>query len=437
MTISERILQTITDSGPLDDDEIAQRLHVVRQQVNQAARRLESSGRLRRYEGSKGKIVNEILDGGNGAVRSVPQESPLDSLVTEPTTGRPAARDAATQLLLVTCVKTKADTPTAAKDLYVSPLFKRQRAYAEKLGVPWFILSAEHGLVAPDEWLAPYERYLPETPRAYRRAWGSFVVARLSLLMGDLRGLTIEVHAAAEYIDAIRGPLIAAGAGLVEPLEGLTHGQRLHWYDDQSEVPTVDPEPSSALPTVQELVGRLRESAIALTPAELIQRGPADLRVPGLYSWWVDAQGAQDLSAGLGGSIEPGLVYAGLAGATRWPSGKKSSNTLWSRITGMHLGKKHSFSTLRRTFGSVLAASHGWSEIDEVALTGWMQDHLRVVLVPYPDADDLGRVEEAVLSELNPPLNLRSVPSTDIRRALSALRSKHGTKQRSIRPVSR
>ena len=75
-------------------------------------------------------------------------------------------------LLLVTCVKSKLTVPAAAKDLYVSPLFTRQRAYAENRGLPWFILSAEHGLVAPEEWLAPYERYLPDTPAAYRAAWG-------------------------------------------------------------------------------------------------------------------------------------------------------------------------------------------------------------------------------------------------------------------------
>jgi len=33
----------------------------------------------------------------------------------------------------------------------------------------------------------------------------------------------------------------------------------------------------------------------------------------------VDASGAVDLSRGLGSPIQPGLIYAGLAGATRWP----------------------------------------------------------------------------------------------------------------------
>src|SRR5680860_82227 len=85
-------------------------------------------------------------------------------------------------LLLVACVKAKAAAPAAARDLYVSPLFRKERDYAERSGVPWFILSAEHGLVAPDEWLAPYERYLPDTPRSFRSAWGHWVAERLELL---------------------------------------------------------------------------------------------------------------------------------------------------------------------------------------------------------------------------------------------------------------
>jgi hypothetical protein len=151
--------------------------------------------------------------------------------------------------------------------------------------------------------------------------------------------------------------------------------------------------------------------------------GADGLRVPGLYSWWVDEAGAGDLAAGLGHRVESGLVYAGLAGATRWPSGQKSKNTLWTRITGMHLGGNHEMSTLRRTFGSILAEGRGWPRIDEDALTRWMGEHLRVVLVPYAGADGLGQMEKDVLERLDPPLNLMGMPKTELRAALTRLRS--------------
>jgi hypothetical protein len=124
-------------------------------------------------------------------------------------------------IVLITCVKTKRCKPCAARDLYVSPLFLKQRAYAEESGVPWFILSAEHGLVTPDEWLSPYERYLPDTPAAFRSAWGIWVAARLQLLAGSLSERVIETHAGSAYIDALRPHLEAQGATLTEPLHGL------------------------------------------------------------------------------------------------------------------------------------------------------------------------------------------------------------------------
>jgi hypothetical protein len=49
--------------GPLDDDELASRLGVRRQQVNQACRALASRGLLVREQGPDGKIQNRLLEG--------------------------------------------------------------------------------------------------------------------------------------------------------------------------------------------------------------------------------------------------------------------------------------------------------------------------------------------------------------------------------------
>lgn len=62
-TIGERILEAIRHA-PLDDDQLARRLGVSqRQAINQTARRLEAQGKLRRYSGPDGKIVNALLTG--------------------------------------------------------------------------------------------------------------------------------------------------------------------------------------------------------------------------------------------------------------------------------------------------------------------------------------------------------------------------------------
>ncbi|SMB85153.1 DUF6884 domain-containing protein [Deinococcus hopiensis] len=63
-------------------------------------------------------------------------------------------------IVLVGCVKSKQSQPTLAKDLYTSSLFQARRRFAERFGERWFILSALHGLVDPEQHLAPYEQVL-------------------------------------------------------------------------------------------------------------------------------------------------------------------------------------------------------------------------------------------------------------------------------------
>lgn len=110
-------------------------------------------------------------------------------------------------------------------------------------------------------------------------------------------------------------------------------------------------------------VSLLSDAAAAVAPSVLDLPG---LDRPGLYSWWVDKAGAAELSTGLGHTLEGGLIYAGLAGATRWPSGKSSANTLANRISGRHLGGSQSLSTLRRTLAVILATARGEVAVPEV-----------------------------------------------------------------------
>ena len=151
---------------------------------------------------------------------------------------------------------------------------------------------------------------------------------------------------------------------------------------------------------------------------------------PGLYAWWADETGAADLSRGLGFTIEPGRIYAGQAGATKWPSGKTGTNTLGKRIGQMHLGGKVRMSTFRWTLASLLfdqlemraQASMLITPASEQALTEWMRGHLSVAVHPHEDRDTLAGLEHAVLERLDPPFNLRHVQPTPVRHRLSELR---------------
>lgn len=334
-------------------------------------------------------------------------------------------------VVLVTCVKTKLSKPAAARDLYISPLFARQRTYAERTGAPWFILSAEHGLLAPGEWLSPYERFLADASTTYKQAWGRWVVARLSLLTGPLRDKVIEVHASEEYVSAIREHLHSSGSTVTEPLCGLTQGRRLAWYDQQSGSAQPRAQLEEPADVVEKYVAWMSDPSKAIPPASPEIRG---LSGPGLYAWWVDEEGASELSTGLGLPLHEGLIYAGSAGATRWPSGKASGNTLAKRIGRMHLGNRRTISTLRRTLGAVLAEARGQAFVAEAELTAWMKQHLRVVARVVDDPDALGQLEIDVLARLDPPLNLRDMPPSPVRNRLRALR-RHALKEKQMDPV--
>lgn len=329
----------------------------------------------------------------------------------------------AADLLLVGCVKRKLDRPAPARDLYTSALFRKGRDYAERSGLRWYILSAEHGLVAPESVLAPYDLRLSRTPRAYRREWGERVLKQLNEVASPLAGKVIEIHAGAPYSEAIRDLLKADGSTVLEPLQGLTIGRRLAWYAG-GVAPPAGPASARSL-EVTDVVAALREVASAKTPANFLASGSSGLQSPGLYSWWIDQEGAADLQAGLDQPVAQGLIYAGLAGATRSRSGRKSTNTLWSRIRGMHLAGRHNFSTFRLSLGAILASARHEAEIDEDRLTTWMHHHLRVVTIPVQDADALNELETEVLQRLNPPLNLDKVEKNALRRRLSQLRRQH------------
>ena len=320
------------------------------------------------------------------------------------------------------------DRPAAAKDLYVSDGFRKQRAYAEATGLPWYILSAEHGLVAPDEWLAPYDRYPPDTPRGYRQAWGMWVVARLELLEGPLNERVIEVHAAAAYVDAVRPHLTGAGATVRDPLAGMAKGQRLRWYNEQardaaSSVSHLLHERPAAIDgtEVTAAILALSDESSCRTPAELRGEERRALSTGGLYSWWVDDAGAVELSRYLGFALEPGLIYAGQAGASSSNAGKASAATLGSRLIGQHLGGNSGSSTFRKTLMSILG-THPDVLGSEEKLTRWMEQHLQVIPYAVVDRAQLGSLEQAVLARLDPPLNLQHMSRTPLRTHLKTLR---------------
>ena len=159
-----------------------------------------------------------------------PGEPAVDEGIRLSAAGPEAGQRAGADVILVGCVRTKNAVASAASELFASPLFAGRRRYAVASGLPWYILSAKFGLLAPDDVIGPYDVYLADQAPDYKRAWGEFVTAQLEQRERVLRGRTIEVHAGAAYVDPLRAPLAARGAMLVTPMAHLRQGEQLAWY---------------------------------------------------------------------------------------------------------------------------------------------------------------------------------------------------------------
>lgn len=177
------------------------------------------------------------------------------------------------------------------------------------------------------------------------------------------------------------------------------------------------------------LVTALSDSASAEAPATFPLDAAAAAQ-PGLYSWWGDDEARRLLAAGLDTDVLPPLLYAGQAGATRWPSGKRSNATLRSRIGQQHIRGNARSSTFRLTLSTILLVELGLTPAPGGRLTPesnrvlseWIAAHLRVAIVPFGDRDHLGVVEAAVVGRLDPPLNLDHCTPSAIRSRLTELR---------------
>lgn len=133
----------------------------------------------------------------------------------------------ANRVALVSCVKRKCGSAAPARDLYTSPLFRGLRRYAEMHADTWYILSAEYGVLHPDEVVEPYERTLNKMPKRDRQAWAEKVQQQLlARLPPDAEVILL---AGQRYREDIEPFLRERGCSVSVPLQGLTFGKQLQW----------------------------------------------------------------------------------------------------------------------------------------------------------------------------------------------------------------
>ena len=141
----------------------------------------------------------------------------------------PAASGARHTLYLISCVKTKRNTCAPAKDLYVSPWFRKARAFVEGTGDPWRILSAEYGLLHPDEEVRPYERTLIAMRVEERHEWAKGVLARIENCVEGVD--TVVFFAGQRYREFLEPALRSRGLVVSVPMIGLSRGRQMQWLN--------------------------------------------------------------------------------------------------------------------------------------------------------------------------------------------------------------
>ena len=130
--------------------------------------------------------------------------------------------------VLVACCAGKLAWPAPAQDIYISPLFKKSRAFAERYGDRWLVLSAKYGIVRPGDTIAPYNETLNGKSAEYRKAWADNTSKQLFAELSGGSGLIVLAGKAyRQYLDLS----FASWVGI--PMNGLGIGQQLAWLDSR------------------------------------------------------------------------------------------------------------------------------------------------------------------------------------------------------------
>lgn len=118
--------------------------------------------------------------------------------------------------------------PVRAKEAYTSPYFKKNKAYAERFGDDWMILSAKYGFLSPDDKIEDYDvtfKLKKSGPISYQelknQVWNK----------GLDNYSTILVLGGKEYLDAVKAAFSSASCMIQSPFEGLSIGQRMRAID--------------------------------------------------------------------------------------------------------------------------------------------------------------------------------------------------------------
>jgi hypothetical protein len=147
------------------------------------------------------------------------------------TKAKPLATKEPATIVLIGCSKSKLNRQATARELYTGQLFKKAVDWAERHGYQWFVISALHGLVTPNQTIAPYDYSLKDRRGSREReSWAH------QTIHGQL---TTHVSKASHailimpelYRRYIQPELDRQSITYTNPLQRLAMGKQMRWLD--------------------------------------------------------------------------------------------------------------------------------------------------------------------------------------------------------------
>lgn len=128
-------------------------------------------------------------------------------------------------IVLISCVSKKRNCKSKARDLYQSPLFKKEYEFAKaRRPDKIYILSAKYGIISEDEEIEPYDITLNEMKKNEISTWADMVVSKLQTL-ANLNEDEFTILAGEKYREFIIPHLKKYNI----PMRGMKIGQQLQF----------------------------------------------------------------------------------------------------------------------------------------------------------------------------------------------------------------
>lgn len=200
---------------------------------------------------------------------------------------------------LISCSKSKGGHRDIARDMYVSPLYRKSVQLAELWGVPFYILSAKYGLLHPNDLIEPYEQTLKTATKKEKQDWAQ----RVDKKIRELPRKKLVVLAGDDYF----APLVEASSGApldyFAPMRSLSLGTRLAFLNEAIKIE----RRRNAIKTAYELFEKM---SAAHMPPRLSDLLATDLPTHGVYFFFDEAEATRF------SNIVPRLVRVGTHGVS-------------------------------------------------------------------------------------------------------------------------